>query len=204
VKTIELAYEMREAYGAMTSADIRELVEHGVNSLDIVTAQLVGIARICRIPDTALYEPDQTGSLAFVTPVLVEDPMTPESRCPETFVRYGNLVDLVAWDPQAPRQWVLRTGVATWLGCAPAQYLDPEPVPVRRSILSWLRADCRGIVALSQEPGDVYSLLMSFPGGLLVEDEVHARELRQILERPWPLPPIIVDNKARAVSNAAA
>jgi hypothetical protein len=192
VKTAELAREMRNASAAMTRADIRELAGHGVNPLDIEGAGLVGIARISLTRDCGLYELDETGALAFITPVLVEDPRTPESRCPEGFVRFGNLVDLLSWDPQAPGQWALRTGAATWLGCVPPQYLDPEPIRAWRGVLNWFRADCTGIVVLNPDPAITYSLLMSFPAGLVVEDEAHARDLQQILERPWPVPPIIV------------
>ncbi len=87
--------------------------------------QMVGLARIARITDTDLYEPDPTGVWAFVTPVRVEHPATPESRLPEACARLGQLVDIVAWDPRYPHDWALRIGHAYWLGCVPAQCSIP-------------------------------------------------------------------------------
>jgi hypothetical protein len=114
---------------------------------------------------------------------------TPETAEPEFFCRFGNLVDLVAWDPRTPLQWTLRVGVAAWLGCVPPQYLAPAPVHIRRSVLSWLRSGCTGLVPLSPDLGIIYSLLMTF-GELRAEDPAHAAELRRIVARPWSSPRI--------------
>ena len=191
VRTRDLIAEARAASAAMTRADVAELEEFGVPAAAVEIFQLVGIARISRIVDIGLYEPDPSGALAFITPALVESPTTPESQSPGAFA-LGNIVDLVAWDPQAPRDWALRALQAEWLGCVPSQYLDPEPVPVWRTVLNWFRAGCTGLVVLSREPAEIYRLLMGFPGGILGEDEVHCAELRRTLERPWPVPPISV------------
>jgi hypothetical protein len=88
-------------------ADVAELEEFGVAAAAVEMFQLFGIARISRIVDIRLYEPDPSGALAFITPALVESPTTPESQSPGAFA-LGNIVDLVAWDPQAPRDWALR------------------------------------------------------------------------------------------------
>jgi hypothetical protein len=183
---------MRQAAGMMTNSDVREFERLGIPRISIEHFQLIGLARVVRIPDTDLYEPDPSGCLMCISPILAQDPATPESRRPEVYVRIGNIVDLVAWDPEYPLQWVLRTGNADWLGCVGPQVLDPQPVWIRQSVLSWFRANCDGIVVLSRDPGTTYSLLMEFRGGIWVEDEAHAVRLRRILERPWPLPPILV------------
>jgi hypothetical protein len=183
---------MRQASAAMTSADVTEFERLGIPRINIEHFQLIGLARVARIADTDLYEPDPSGCLMCISPVLAQDPATPESRRPESYVRIGKIVDLVAWDPEYPRQWVLRTGFADWLGCIRPQFLDPPPVWVRQSVLSWFRANCEGIVVLSRDPATIYSLLMEFHGGIWVEDEVHAAQLRRILDRPWPLPPISI------------
>lgn len=190
MRTRDLRREMCEARAALTEADVRELQQHGVPLAAVATS--VGIARVSRILDAAHYEPDPNGVLAFITPVLIEDPMSPESSSPALYVRFGEIVDLLAWDPQTPRKWALRAGLATWLGCVPPQYLDPHPVRVWRSVLNWLHNDCTGIVALSRDPAAVYSLLMGFPGGIIAEDHAHKRELRTLLERPWPVPEVFV------------
>jgi hypothetical protein len=172
----------------MTQADVRELTAFGVWPADIELWQLVGLARVSRVTDAELYEPDPDGALAYVTPVLVQDASGPESQRPETFVRVGNIVDLVAWDPEKPLQWRRRCGLADWLGLVPPRYLDPDAVPVRRSVLNWFRAGCTGIVVLSRDPTVSYRLLMGLGGGIVAEDYNHRRELERLLERPWPIP----------------
>ena len=59
--------------------------EPWVSPLDVIGAKLVGVARINRIADTGLYEPDPTGAIAFITPALTHHPETPESPPPEFF-----------------------------------------------------------------------------------------------------------------------
>jgi len=187
----ELLGEMRAASAAITPADVDELVAAGVAPEN--ASWLIGVTRISHIPDTGLYEPDdEVGAWAFITPIRVEDAATPESRDPERCVRHGDIIDLVAWDTSAPHEWALRAGLAGSAGCVEPQYLDPEPVRVHRSILAWFRAGCRGVVPLSRDPAATYRLLMGFPGGIIAEDGKHAGELARILERPWPLPEIIV------------
>jgi hypothetical protein len=196
MKTRDLAAEMSEALAAMTVVDVRELEGYGVSRR--TQYQMVGLVRIARITDTDLYEPDPTGVWAFVTPVRVEHPATPESQLPEACARLGQLVDIVAWDPRYPHDWALRTGHAYWLGCVPAQCFDPDPVRVWRSPLDWLCADSEGLVLLSRDPAVAYSLLMGFGGGIDVKSDIHAAELDRILRRPWPLPHISVGGPVAA------
>lgn len=184
----DLPGELAEALAAMTPADVRELERRGISRL--TQYKMVGIARIVSVSDTRLYEPDESGVWAYITPVRVEHAATPESRLPDAAPRIGRIIDLISWDERTPGQWRQRTGLAEWLGAVPPQYLDPGPVRVRRSPLSWLRADCDGIVPLSCDPAAAYSMLMGFAGGIEAEDEVHAAALRRALRRPWPIPSI--------------
>ena len=101
--------------------------------------------------------------LAFITPVLTHYPDTPETPEPDCFCRFGNLVDLVAWDSRTPRQWRLRAGLATWLGCVRPQYLDPGRVRVWRSVSTGFAPTVPEIVLLSRDPAVAYSLLMGIP-----------------------------------------
>jgi hypothetical protein len=188
---------MRAASAAVSTSDIDELEALGVARREVEIFEMIGLARIARVTDSELYEPDDAGGWAFITPVLTQHATGPESQRPEIFVRFGNIVDLVAWDPQEPRQWALRAGQTTWLGCVPPQYLDPEPVAVWRSILTWFRHGCAGVVPMSRDPVEIYRLIMEFPGGIIAEDELHAAELRRILERPWPLPAISFATEVR-------
>jgi hypothetical protein len=143
MRTRELAAEMSQASALITRADMAVLVEqHGVAPREIEIFQMIGIARIARTTDSELYEPDCSGALAFITPVLAHQPMSPESRWPEGYVRFGNILDLVAWDDGVPEAWALRIGNATWFGSVSTQFLDSEPVAIRRSPL------VQGIVVL--------------------------------------------------------
>jgi hypothetical protein len=186
-----LGAEWGAAWLAMTAADIRDLEKFGVTSR-CAKYGLVGISRVSRIPDTELYEPDPTGLYQYITPARVDKPMSPQSSSPWLYARSGEIVDLVAWDPRIPDQWSLRLGLADWLGSVPPQHLDSEPVRILRSPLTWLRADCTGLVVLSPDQAIAYQLLMEFHGGICAEDQAHRSELRRLLRRPWPLPKISV------------
>jgi hypothetical protein len=186
-----LVAEMRSASASITAADVRELAQFGVPSAAVQTFQLIGIDRVSHLVDCDVYQPDPDGALAFITPVLVQNAVSPESTWPEAYVRFGSLIDNLAWDPQTPRRWLLRAGLADWLGCCAPQYCDPEPVPIWRSPLGWFRANCVGVVPLTRDPAAAYRLLMGF-SAIVAEDDDHLVELEQILARPWPAPRIIV------------
>jgi hypothetical protein len=158
MKTAALAREMRDAFAAMDDRDIEELVQLGVPEILISHFQMVGLARV-REFGSQRYYPDPRGRLVFVTPVCVHHKDTPESTRPDAFPLIGNLVDLVAWDERAPNEWRLRTGEGHWLGAIGPQYLNPEPVPIRRSPLSWLQNRCIGLVPLSPDPAEIRRVL---------------------------------------------
>jgi hypothetical protein len=161
----DLNREFLAALFAMERDDAVELVDCGV-PFEAIANLLVGIARVSRVVDAELlYEPDPTGVLEFITPVRVDEPMNPESHWPWHTVRRGEIVDLLAWDPRQPDQWALRVGIADWLGAVEPQLCDPEPVWIWRTPLDWLRADCAGIVPVSNDPARIYSLIMRFTQG---------------------------------------
>ena len=83
-------------------------------------------------------------------------------------------------------------GAAEWLGCIEPQYLEPEPVPIRRSVLSWFRAGCTGLVLLSRLPLDQYRILTGCVGGIIAQDATHRAELRRALQRPFRIPRILI------------
>jgi hypothetical protein len=195
----DLLAEMRAARAVLSREDHAELIGSGIPPEIISGYPLVGIAGM-RIKN-GLYEPAPDGRPAYVTPVLVGDPVSPETPDPLVYARHlGDIVDLVAWHPKHPQAWPLRLGAATWLGCIEPQYCNPDPVVVRRSPLAWLRARCDGLVILSSDPADAYRLL-SGCCEIAAEDHQHAAELRKLVRRPWSLPRITV--AAREAHNAA-
>ena len=148
------------------------------------------------------FQLDRDGDAkAFVIPVRVGNPLTAEVNDPIKAVRHGTLIDLIALSPAYPNQWALRVGNATWLGAIEPQFLMPEPVPVWRNPLGWLRNDCRGLVLLSRDRAEQYRVL-TVCDSIVAEDEQHAAELRGVLEHPWLAPAVFV-HRGREVRNAA-
>jgi hypothetical protein len=97
--------------------------------------------------------------------------------------REGRLVDLAAWDSPANR-------VSTWRGLGWALGQETvfvprmsEGLPVHRTPLGWLRADCRGIVILDPVVARGY---LTDAGPLIAEDPKHRRELTAALAHPLP------------------
>ena len=191
---IDLRAEHRAAVAALTEEDRGRLADFGIGPDDIGRFRMCGIARV--LVRDGLYQPDEEGGVAIVTPVRVERPYTPEARRPGIWARWGPIVDLVAWHPSEPLRWALRVGSAEWIGCIEPQYLDPEPVRVHRSVFDWLRAGCSGLVPLSSDRGELYRLLSGVHGGILAADDTHARDLRRALSHPWPHPNVEVANGA--------
>src|SRR4051794_24518482 len=151
----DLWEEWSAAQRATEPADRRVLISAGVKAAD--TLLLIGKVR-ARL-DGDLYVPDENGSPACVTPVFVDYVDTPEASYPSQAARFGDLVDLVAWDPRHPQSWALRYGAAEWLGAIEPQYMEPPPVPIHRGPLGWLQSRCRGLVLLAREPASQYRLL---------------------------------------------
>jgi hypothetical protein len=178
--------EMRGAAEAMERRDFAQLRALGVTRL------VAGIGRVREVGE-GLYEPEDSpfGHWRWITPVCIQHPDTPESDDPDSPM-CGPLVDLVAWHEAAPEAWLLRTGLAGWLGRIELQHLEPAPVRIWRSPLSWMRHGCVGMVPLSRDRRDLYFLLSRCVGGLIAENSWHAADLRQVLDYPRSQPPVYV------------
>jgi len=184
----ELSSEMRAAFGTLTRDDVNFLIgELSIDYFLIANWQLIGKARIGR--DGERFTPDPDGRAAYITPVLVHYPDTPESDDPRLAVRCGHIIDLVAWHPRFPTRWALRTGLATWLGSIPPQYMRPAPVCVWRTPVRWLQADCVGLVLLTHERVENFRLL-SGCHAIEAEDRPHKRQLEHLLSHPFVTPEV--------------
>lgn len=83
MKTRDLALELDAAIAATTDEYRRRLVALGVAAgLLAPPLAMVGLARVRVSGD--LYEPDDHSGTAFVTPVLIANPGSPEAADPET------------------------------------------------------------------------------------------------------------------------
>jgi hypothetical protein len=179
--------EFIAARTAMAPTDRALLLGHGIPLGTILF--LVGAARIERDRSRQFFEMAEDGLFAFVTPVMVAWPDTPEAEHPAQAVRFGDLVDLVAWHPARPESWALRVGAAEWLGAIEPQYMDPEPVPVHRTVLSWLQAGACGLVPLCRTPEELRRVL-AYCARIEAQDRAHAIALRRALRLPWVAPPV--------------
>jgi hypothetical protein len=194
MNSADLAGEYCAALRRTTLAEFRLLIEAGVPSSAIALAAPAA-ARITVDRRTGTYQPDDDGRVAFVMPVRVDDPISPEASDPSETIRRGPIVDLVAFHPARPLSWAVRTGAAEWLGAVRPQIVEPFPVPVSRAPMGWLRSGCHGVVILSAERISAYGVLTWFTGGIIAEDNEHAAELRRQLERPWPGPRVIAADR---------
>jgi hypothetical protein len=81
--------------------------------------------------------------------------------------------------------------VAQVLGAVEAQIVGPEPVPIRRTPLAWLRAGGDGLCLLTRDPAETQQVL-GWCWALAAADLDHARALRRVVDRPYPPKPIYV------------
>jgi hypothetical protein len=190
MKTAELEAERRQSLANFRREHMDELIRCGVPVSLIADHLMVGVELIGLTADGCYY-PDADGELAFVSPIRCQYPVTPQPTDPWSFVRCGDLIDLLAWDPAAD-DWALRTGNAAWLGCSEVQdypeLVKPGPTRLWRTPREWFRFNCNGLVILSPHRGERYRILSQLHGDIEVEDAAHKRLMDKILKHPWPAP----------------
>jgi hypothetical protein len=133
-----------------------------------------------------LYQPGSDGFPVWVLPVTCVDPEQPEeieATDPLAVISCGHVVDLLAFDPECPRRFVRRTGLAPVLGVIEPQRCDPNPVPVWRDVTDWLRAECVGIVLLTDDPFEAGRIMRRITT-VQAEDARHGEELRERVNLP--------------------
>src|SRR6266550_6674203 len=179
-------------------ADLGPLRKAGVGGPGLAIGPAFAAIRV----SNGLFELDAEGDArAFIVPIRIGNPISPEASDPVQAVREGKILDLLAFSPAYPMRWALRTGNATWLGAIEPQFLMPEPVPIWRNPLAWLRNDCRGLVLLNPVRSEQYRVL-TVCDSIVAEDERHAAELREVLDHPWLAPPVY-SRRRREVRDAA-
>lgn len=188
----DLTRESLAAQDALTKEERRHLLSIGVSKRALawgwVGAQNVLIEGPC-------WQPVTGGTRAFIVPVRAFDAITPEWSDPEDVLCFGDLVDLIAFTLDSPQRWALRLDHAKWLGACEPQLLGPSPVSIQPHPLAWLQQDCQGIVPLVRKHREIYSLLAPFRS-IVAHDVAHGRELRRIMERPFPTPRIFIRREA--------
>ncbi len=198
LRQADLIREYLSALCATRFADLAPLRQAGIGGPGLAVGPAFASIRIA----DGRFQLDTHGDAkAFVIPVRVGNPLTAEVSDPIRAVRCGALIDLLAVSPSYPDRSALRVGNATWLGAIEPQFLTPEPVPVWRTPLAWLRNDCRGLVLLSPVRSEQYRVL-TVCDSIVAEDERHAAELREVLDHPWLAPPVY-SRRRREVRDAA-
>jgi hypothetical protein len=194
----DLAGEMAEARKALSPSDRAILAHYSVPEA-MIERGMIGVVMADLSSGEALWATEGHSRL-FVTPCLfIFEAETPEwERAPFE----GYPLDILAWRPESP-DWYFRIGNATWLGAYPPQFLDPEPVRVHDTPLSWLRSGGVGICPLSHNPAERQQLLLNIHI-IAAADMEHAMELRRLLERPMRIPKIVIEGGSEDVGGAAA
>jgi hypothetical protein len=165
-------------------ASMRNAPLAGVHQLMNAGVQIKAIALVCHVPARIdrsgdHYQLAPTGRTAWIAPVAVPDPEIPdliEASEPAAVIAGKNIIDLVAFSLSAPNKFALRLGQGTVLGAIEPQYCAPAPVPVHRTILNWLRRECRGITLLTKDPIEAGRILRQIRH-ICVEDLEHKREI---------------------------
>jgi hypothetical protein len=167
MRTAELEAEHRIAVRNLETEDAVELCnELDISFFLVAIHQMVGIMPI-RLSGR-FWEPDpESQYLAYVTPVRIDRPDTVLTSEPWGTPRMGELVDLIAWHPEVPGRWFLRTGAVAWLGAVP--YGEPFPARIFASVLSWLQADCDGLVLTTSDPDELRAIVSELPQGIRTE-----------------------------------
>lgn len=176
---VDLDQELWAALGNLTDLE-RRILKHLKIPEKALHLGLVGAAHI-NLCEGGFYEPGDT-SRAFITPVRVDDPFTPEFVDIDPAL-WGSLTDLIAWHPDAPEMYAVRVGFADWVGST-----APGHWHVRPSVLSWLQHQCVGVVALGEWPER--QKLLRRAERVFAEDLDHAMELRRLMERSSYVPDV--------------
>jgi hypothetical protein len=156
---------------ASAGADVKYIKREALN-LEVITAY-AGILAVIRC---ALNGPrfmfDDGGTRCAVVEVLGEDAATSG--------------DLVAWPIDEPERFATALGEGAMLGEAqvynPASWAFDQTLPVHRTPLRWLKADCVGIVILDHH--GVLPILARRLGRICGEDKQHALDLMAMFSTP--------------------
>lgn len=199
---IDLAGELAAALANVRPAHRTRLADLGVPPFVLSRElALVGVERVEIEGDT--YQPHPGGSPAVIVAVRVPHGMAPgdlDHPAPQAAALVGEqVVDIIAFAPDAPDRFATRLGIAECLGFLAPPFLKPPPTRVHAAPLDWLRAEGKGIAIVAREATSIRRVLMAAaPGGIEVRHAAFARTLRRIAERPWPAPRITVARERHA------
>jgi hypothetical protein len=157
----------------LTPAILHQLTKEGVD-LDALKIRWEGLPQFIPRREAVVYL--DNGAFEFGC-YRRSDPPTGAIIFP-VHDELGDLIDLCAWSP--PRPPALWRATGCMLGAE--RLFGPrmqEALPVHRTVLNWLRANCGGVV-IFDEPKSADLLRRAAP--LAAEDEGHGDELERLLK----------------------
>jgi hypothetical protein len=182
--TADLAEEFTAATAAVKRADFDHLVAQGVP----YTWLWAGPMRF-GITSAGTYGPMPDGQRAFIVPAI---PISNDSVD-------NDVGDLIAWFPDTPSRWWCRYGATPFLNFEAIERAVHyhEPLRLKSTPLSWLRASGEGAVILD----DSAHLPLWFGGvsKIVFEDLALARRVKsRMRKQERHLPDFYVDGRAAA------
>lgn len=189
MKPADLERELSAAALSMTPLDLARC-----RSLGLINSGVIRMGRdhhpfgVAPIEDVGggYYTPSDCGPRRLIVPVY-ED---------------GTLIDLLALSSADPDQWLVRTGLASFLGLLEGwHYRHWEPVTIHRNPLAWLAAGGEGLCPIDWHSPDL-ERLRDLPG-LIVNDGELAGKLKTALSRPRSIPPIFISEPGSPLQEAA-
>lgn len=159
------------------------LLKFGIEPEHAIATGGLGVAKISPVDD-GLFELGGEVS-AVVLPVYWADIPTEEAPVDD-----GDLIDLLAFNPNEPDRWWLRRGDGILLGAGALDhlYLGAE-LQVCQTPLKWLLDYCEGCVALDwPRAADRLRSIET----LAIKDISFAEEVRRYLQKPLLVPDIRV------------
>jgi hypothetical protein len=121
-----------------------------------------------------------------------------EADDPVRCVREGPILDLLKFDPNAPKHWRLARDAVTALGVIEPQYLGPGPVQISPTPRAWLQAGGRGLCMLTPDWRERRDILHQCRNGYAADDPAFAIYLRDLAARPLIDPPPVYVTRTAA------
>ena len=108
-----------------------------------------------------------------------------------------SVIDLVAWPVDRPAHVLTMFGrcglLGLWEAVSAAGTVFNSPLPVHRTPLDWLKAECRGAAVVI--PRLAGPLLLDISAGIAACDLRHGRELKTMLDAATPRTRIVVPDQ---------
>jgi hypothetical protein len=154
----------------------------------LICADFAGLAAVVQVVDCGnhrfdFHEGHEDAFPAFVCEAFGDDGET--------------TIDLVAWPLNRPEHVLTMFGccglLGLWEAVSAAGTVFNFPLPVHRTPLDWLQAECRGAAVVNSRLAG--PLLLNIPAGITARDVRHGRELKTMLDAATPHTRVVVPDQ---------